>query len=47
MNTNAFRLLLFTGAMYLSAWTFNVRLLFYLAYVMTAVLIGSWRSGRG
>ena len=24
MNTNAFRLLLFTVAMYLSAWTFNV-----------------------
>jgi uncharacterized protein (DUF58 family) len=46
MNTNAFRLLLFTGAMYLSAWTFNVRLLFYLAYVMTAVLIGSWIWAR-
>jgi uncharacterized protein (DUF58 family) len=46
MNTNAFRLLLFTGVMYLSAWTFNVRLLFYLAYVMTAVLIGSWIWAR-
>jgi uncharacterized protein (DUF58 family) len=46
MNTNAFRLLLFTVAMYLAAWTFDVRLLFYLAYVMTAVLIGSWIWAR-
>ena len=46
MNTNAFRLLLFTVAMYIGAWTFNVRLLFYLAYVMTAVLIGSWIWAR-
>ncbi len=46
MNTNAFRLLLFTVGMYLGAWTFSVRLLFYLAYVMTAVLIGSWIWAR-
>src|SRR5215212_8507179 len=46
MNTNAFRLLLLTGALYLGAWTFNVRLLFYLSYVMTVLLIGSWVWAR-
>ena len=46
MNTNAFRLLALTIAMYLGAWTFNIRLLFYLAYVMTAVMIGSWIWAR-
>ena len=46
MNTNAFRLLLLTVALYIVALTLGLRLLYYLSYVLSAVLICSWIWAR-
>ena len=46
MNTNAFRLLLLTVALYIVALTLGLRLLYYLSYVLRAVLICSWIWAR-
>jgi uncharacterized protein (DUF58 family) len=46
MNTNAFRLLLLTVALYIAALTLGLRLLYYLSYVLSAVLICSWFWAR-
>ena len=46
MNTNAFRLLLLTVALYIVALTLGLRLLYYLSYVLSAVLICSWFWAR-
>ncbi len=46
MNTNAFRLVLLTALLYIAAQTFGLRLLFYLSYVLAAVLICSWIWAR-
>jgi uncharacterized protein (DUF58 family) len=46
MNTNAFRLLLLTIGLYIAALTFGIRLLYYLSYVLSAVLACSWVWAR-
>ena len=46
MNTNAFRLLLLTVVLYLGALTVGLRLLYYLSYVLSAVLACSWVWAR-
>ncbi|HUS15011.1 MAG TPA: DUF58 domain-containing protein, partial [Chloroflexia bacterium] len=46
MNTNAFRLLLLTVALYIAALTVGLRLLYYLSYVLIAVLACSWLWAR-
>lgn len=46
MNTNAFRLLLLTIGLYIAALTLGHRLLYYLSYVLSAVLICSWFWAR-
>jgi len=46
MNTNAFRLVLLTVALYIAALTLGQRLLYYLSYVLSAVLLCSWIWAR-
>ncbi|HMA34089.1 MAG TPA: DUF58 domain-containing protein, partial [Chloroflexia bacterium] len=46
MNTNAFRLLLLTVVLYLAALTIGLRLLYYISYVLSAVLACSWIWAR-
>jgi len=46
MNTNAFRLLLLTIGLYIAALTVDLKLLYYLSYVLIGVLIVSWVWAR-
>src|SRR4051794_2345071 len=46
MNTNATRLLLLTIVLYIVALTSGLRLLYYLSYVLAALLICSWIWAR-
>ncbi len=46
MNTNAFRLLLLTIGLYIAASATGLKLLYYLSYVLSAVLVCSWFWAR-
>ena len=46
MNTNAFRLLLLTIGLYVAASATGLKLLYYLSYVLSAVLVCSWFWAR-